>query len=59
MDLYDIQKGLWYFFAIMSKQILSNMLARYGQRQGRLTRVKGSVTSGSGVNGAEASSGIR
>ena len=59
MDLYDIQKSLWYFFATLSKQILSNILARYAQRQGKLTRVKVSFTSGSGVNGAEALSGIR
>jgi hypothetical protein len=59
MDLYDMQKGVWYFFATMSKQILSNMLAQYGQRQGQLTRMKGSVTSGSGVNGAELLLGIR
>jgi hypothetical protein len=59
MDLYDMRKGLWYFFAALSEQSLSNRLAQYGQRQCKLTREKGSVTSRSGVNGAELLLGIR
>ena len=59
MDLYDMRKDLWYFFATLSKQGLSNRLAQYGRRQGKLTREKGSATSGSGANGAESLLGIR